>query len=633
MRPRVTVPARPARPALAALAALLLAAIAALPASPLDAQRRPEFTKQLVLVTPFGLGPGAGVKLGKQVADAMREETGDRSNKRETEMVSGYDTRLRLEAAGFSPDSAVEERALLDLARKMRADEYVVGTISRRGDSVIAQAELRLTRDPRMRQPLPRVVTHDAGVAGRILGGHLALARVQMYPLRRCENTLRAGDAARAVQHAAPVSAQYPAATLTRACQLMAMRYRGATATEVLDVARQILERLPDHAHALEAAAVALDSLKERAEAARMWTALARTDTTNVELHERVLGALLAGGNAAAARPLVAELLPMHPDHLPLHRLRWRVAMELRDWPLAVLAGESLVERDSAALQDPVFIARLATAYRENGQPFHSVRTVADGVGRHGDDAQLYAVYAQLLLAEADTVLARGLQRYPKNAALLALNASTLRRRGKLAEAAEASRLAVDADSATGELALMLAQTEFELGRRAEALAAARRALALGETPARVARFALARGTTLMREAADTAKGVDPALPVAWLQLADSLAPSPQTKFFLGSAGFGALRALLPELNRNPKEKSPARCELVRRAQSLGTLTDLALVEGEPVSAETARQIRGYLGQLGPFLAQQSTLACGDAAAGGGGGATTIGGAGSSPAP
>lgn len=599
-----------------AAAAHAAAAAALLATAPLLAQR-PEFTRQSVLVTPFHLGDGATTKMGKAVAGAMRDQGKDRSNGRETEFVSSYSTSERLERAGYSPDSAVDERSLLMLARNTRADEYVVGTIARRGDSVEARAELRLTRDARMRQPLPTVVARDAEAAGRALGAHLAAARVQMYPLRRCENALRDGKVDAAIAHAAGVLRHYPDATLTRACHLTALRARGASAAERLAVAREVLARLPDQAHALDAAATAYDALGRRDEAAAAWTRLARTDSTDVELHVRVLGALLAGGNAATARPLVAELLPMHPEELELYRLRWRAAMELRDWPFAVAAGEALVRHDSLALRDPMFIARLATAYRENGQPFHAIRTIAGGVAEHGEDARLYAVYAQLLLGEADTVLARGLAKHPRHAPLLALNASVLRRRGQLREAAAASRQAADADGATGELALMHAQTEFELGRPDSALLATRRALALGETPARVARFALARGSTLLREAADTTKRTDPGHAVAWLQFADSLAPTPQTKFFLGSAGFGALRALLPELNRNPKEQSPGRCELVRRAQSLGALADLALTEGEAVSAEAAGQIRGYLGQLGPYLTQQSTIACGVAAPGG----------------
>src|SRR5262249_52278768 len=149
-------------------------------------------------------------------------------------------------------------------------------------------------------------------------------------------------------------------------------------------------------------------------------------------------------------------------------------------WPLAVATGEALMENDEAARHDSVFYQRLATAYRMNGQPYKSVETVAKGVAAFPGDPRLYALYTQFIREEADTAIGRGITLFPGSGDLAALQAKDLRAKGKVAEALDASKRAVQLDSTLAQGRLLIAQGEMELGRPDSALVTLRRAVAAG---------------------------------------------------------------------------------------------------------------------------------------------------------
>ena len=60
---------------------------------------------------------------------------------------------------------------------------------------------------------------------------------------------------------------------------------------------------------------------------------------------------------------------------------------------------------------------------------------------------KLYTLYTQFVKSESDSVVTRGIARFPRSAELLAMNARELRAKGQLAEALAASRQALAVDS------------------------------------------------------------------------------------------------------------------------------------------------------------------------------------------
>ena len=594
--------------------AALLVTIAILGATPAGAQRRnQEFTQQSILVSNFWVRGRDGklpslakndLKLGKEVGDWIRNRLDDLVNKRETKVVEGFDVREAVVRSGFAPDFPFTIAELRQQGQAFRTDEIIAGVATRLPDNGLRlDAEIVLYRDTRMRQPLEPVIAPSFDRAVEVLAKRINDARVQLRHQRRCENALRDGQGQRAIQSAREGIALYPRGSLARTCLMWALRATGAPAAQVLAEAETILGIDSVAPHAIEAAAVSLDSLRRRDAAATMWLRLYATDTASLELAERVVWAMAEGGNARRAEPLIVKLSDKFPDNMRLMRQKWRVANDNRSWKLAIDAGEKLLVGDPEAPKDSIFIVRLATAYRANGQTFKAIETVARGVASFPGDGRMYALYTQFVKEETDSVIPRGLALFPNNAAILALNAKELRARGQLAEALQASQKAVELDSTITQGRLLVAQAEMELGRPDSALHTLWRAVAAGEDPNALAQFALSKGNALLRAANGTDKRADYQLAMRFLALADSLKPTPQTKFVFGAAALKVAQTALTEAAAlTVREES---CAMSRLGYETIPLARASLEAGVDVSPDATRQFIEYLNQIAPFADKQ----------------------------
>jgi tetratricopeptide (TPR) repeat protein len=596
----------------AAVFFLLIAA-----AHPAFAQRKqaPEFTQQFIYVANFWVvgktTPSyvrADMRFGRRVADGVRDKLEDLVNKREAKVISGSLIRNSLELSSMSTDTALSTVDLRRHGEFFRADELITGIVRRGANGVRIDAQLVLWRDPRIRQPLPSVTHANPDRAAEQVAKHVADARGQLKFQRRCENALREGSGVRSIQAAREGIAAYPRAALARTCLVWALRGSGAPAQQIVDEALALLEIDPGAPHALEAAAVSYDTLKQRAAAADMWLRLAATDSTNLELIERIVFAMAEGGNSRRAEPLIVRVSDENPDNLRLTRQKWRVANDNRNWPLAVAAGETLLLKDEEAKADSVFFLRLATAYRANGQIFKAVELVARGVATFPKDPRLYALYTQFVKAEADTAIGRGLMLHPMSAELLALNAQDLRSKGKSAEALDASKRAVELDSTIAQGRLMVAQGEIELGRPDSALATLQRAVVAGEDSSAVAQFALSKGNTLFRAANVTKARGDLQLAMRFLAFADSLKPTPQTKFLLGAVALNVAQSALTEAPKiTVREES---CVVSQLGADTIPLARASLEAGVDVSPEATKQYLEYLDVISPYAEKQIAAFC-----------------------
>ena len=573
-------------------------------AAPCSAQKGQEFVRQGLLVPGFAVAPGVDPRAATRAGDAARDAVKDRSDKREVDVVSSYTISTTMAQAGYTRMDAWGDHEIRTLGAHTRADEYLVGRVEsdgRNGQPARVSGALVLMRNPNMRQPLPEATGRNLEEAARQLGHALADARAQLPHLRRCENALREGDAAAAARHGRSGVDAYPRSTLARTCLMWALRRAGAPAPEVLAVGQELVGVDSMSFFGLEGAAIALDSLRRHAESAPLWVRLARVDSANLELTERVLYALHHGGSLEAGEELAIRASAQHPDNLELTRHKWGFANERSSWARSIEAGEVLLARDSLAQGDPVFFRRLATVYRSAGMPYKAVELVARGVARFPEDSRLYALYTQYVLAEADTVLPRGLALFPRHGELLALHAQRLRAGGNLAGAADAMRLAIGADSSIPDAGLMLAQTEFELGRPDSALTSLRSALAKGTSgdSARIAQFAFARGNVLYRAAQATNSTADLALSLRFLAFADSVRATPQTRLLVGMAALGFAQAAFTEAVALKDDAQ--RCALAQQGSALLPLARTSLEDGRDVSAEAVEQGLTYLGQLEPY--------------------------------
>jgi len=586
--------------------ALFIGMVSAVPTA---AQKKaPEFTRQGLLITTFVPRGTADLGFGRKAADEVRGRVSKLSNKREVDVISGGDIGWQLTRAGMPEDTLLDEQTIRTLGRLMRADEYVIGTVERAPGRVRLSGRLVLMRDRRMAEPLPPATGQDVGLAADQFGRALAAARNELIPQRRCENALRDMQPERALQFAREAVAAYPAGVLAHVCLTWALRATGAPSAEVLTAAKEVLAGDSLNPHGLENAAIALDSLRRRDESATYWLRLAATDTADLELTQRVVLAMVFGGSARRAEPLVVRAADAHPDSIGLRRLAWRVTYENRHWPAAIKQGEALMAADSATTKDSVFTLRLASAYRANGETYKAISLAARGVVAFPGDVKLYTLYTQFVKSEADSVVPRGIALFPRSAELLAMQAKDLRARGQLAEALAASRQALAVDSTLDRGELMIAQGEIELGRPDSALVALRRALVRGEDTALIAQFALGRGNALLKAANGTKTRDDFQLAMRFLALADTLRRTPQSAFLLGIAAYSITQSALSDAPKMT-EKTQS-CELSHLGAETLPVARAGLEAGQEVSPEAAKQFLDYLGQMEPYVQRQIDAFC-----------------------
>ena len=581
------------------LLAVVLSLLVAGTPRPLHAQQ--EFVRQAIIVNTF---EGDDARAARALTGALRGRIGRLHAKRELVVIGNDDVLDLVDGSGITLDKALPPQTLRTIARSLRADEMLSGTVGRAGNGYFAEARLVLVRDERLVQPLARVRAGNIDGLAAALAESLRRARLQLAPQRRCENAIRDGALPKAVAFAREGAAAAAEGVLARTCLLTALVQGAAPAGELLREAEAVLALSPMSYHALDAAARASDALGSRPQAAGYWLRLAATDTANVELQASVIGALLRGGNAERARPLAERVSEQNPDDMPLLKLRWQVLFTLRAWAPAVEVGAKLYERDDGSRADSTFVLRLATAMKAAGAPVRAVALAAEGTLRFPGDARLYAAYSQLVQGEAPQVVERGVERFPDATELLLLRAQELRKAGRNDEAVAPLQRAIALDPTLGQGHLQLAQSHADAGQHDSAYADIGRALSAGENSETVAQFALARGNALYRVANASKQRADFLTAIRFLSLSDSVRGSVQARFLLGASALAASQSAASDA---PKAND---CELSRLAGSLLPLAREKLTAGAEVAPDAARQYLTYLDQLEPVVARQLETLC-----------------------
>lgn len=569
---------------------------------------RPEFTRQVLLIVNFVPIGGTKLDFGRDAADAVRGRVAKLSDKHDVDVLSGDDIDWQLKLSGYNADSTLSLSDIRGVGKYLRADEYLLASVTRLPEGFRLSGALVMMRDDHLRQPIPDVVAPGTDSAARVFGQAVAAARAQILPERRCENALRAGKPQDALIAARAGVAAYPRSTIARTCLVWAMRAVGSPAAQVLAEAQQLLAVDSLNIYGLENAAVSLDTLHRRDDAASMWLRLAATDTNNLDLVLRVSFALFDGGNAKRAEPFITHYADQYPSDARLVEQAWRVAYELKDWPAVTHAGEMLVAHDSTVRRDSVFYLRLATAYHATDRPYRALEVLARSVAAFPNDPRIYSLYTQYVKAEADTAVSRGLALFPHNADLLALNAKELRAKGKIAESLDATKQAVALDPSIKQGELTIAQLEIESGQPDSALVALRRAVHGGEDTSLVAAFALSKGNALYRAASGTKTSNDFGLALRFLSFADTLHASIQSTFLVGAAALGVAQASLAEAVKvDDKVES---CRLAHVGADMVPVARTGLRAGQDAFGDAAKQSLDYLDQLEPYITQQVTVLC-----------------------
>lgn len=555
------------RLALSAAGALAFAASAAV--SPALAQRTVEPDARLLVPTFRSADRGLGV----QGAEAVRGRVSKEVPQKQLLVIDKKFIDETLTASGYRPDSALSANDTRELAKLMRADEILDGLVTKTDTGVRVDARLLLARDVSLAQPLPPAYAKNVSDAAKQIASDLKEARKQLGANRACENALRQGDNAKAVEEAKKGIAAYPNATLARLCLASALQAQKVAPESLLAVTNEILRLDPKSAFALRFAYDAYTKLNQTDKATEALVDLWETDPTNQQLTEQVISALV-GADPARAADLVAKVVAQNPGDPALVRTQWLVLLNARNFKKALEVGESLARLDTAAA-DSTWYTRMIAAAAADSQP-----------------------------QQASALAARAVQKYPNSAAFYALQAQVLRSAGQIPQSVAAIEraVAIDPKVENGYLLWIVGLTDQGLTDSAKVVA--QKAIAGGADKTAIGNAMLAMVGPAVKKAQETKARADWQEVLRLASGVDEMAPSANSKFFVGLSAFQVGLDYLQGLN---KSKS---CADVKAAEDAWNTAQIAMPAGASVDKAAAGQILGVIQQYGSNIAAAKKAFC-----------------------
>ncbi len=578
-----------ARPLL--LAAALAFGAAAVQAQPVRRPPRPD--------TPFltvQVFRSADRIAGPEASDALRERliqvypgpvlwVIDKPIIMELLQQSGYETNQQLARA--------DENAL---ARQVRADEYIRGSVTREADGQYRiDAQLVLTRDAALVQPLPvsRGRSPERAAAGLVRS--IQDARRQIDNEKKCMEHARANRYDQAIAEADEAISRYPEATLVRYCKLNVLVARKASNAEIIKVADEILALDENNRAAL---AIAADAQKAEGNvdvANDLLVRLLAADPTNATLATQVVDALAASRRYDVAKQIVATAVQNNPGDVSLVRLQFLILSSAGDYKPAIATGEEMIQLDTS-MADVAFFTRLTALYVADSQPAKAVDAARRATAKFPRNPDLWQTYSQLL-----------------------------RTNGQVAQSIDAAKQALAINPNIPNGWIQVAQAYGELQQPDSVMSALRMALAAGDNADFIA--ALASGIGNQKRVTGAAEKSVPVLEqgIAILQwadtvatLADSVGPAgarrpraqatPDTrsrvKFILGATAVTLAQTAATEAGPSKN------CALSRRADQALITAQIALPGGAAFQQAATVQLLQSIPEFSTYIQQQIAAFC-----------------------
>ena len=455
------------------LAALAVTLLGGFPASSVAQLTRPPNPNapMLVVVTFKSNDKKTGVDFAETVRDRI---TGDVSY-RDLQVQSKQNIDATLQASGYDLTAALTEGDANLLAKQLRADEYIEGTINKNaaGNGYVAEAWMVLTYDQSMVQPLGTFEgAKVVDVASQISKSYQAAHKVY-DEVAKCRTARRESKYADAMSAATSGIGRYPRSTLLRICEMATMNDQKSPPAEVLKIAQEILVIDPKSKMALEAEIDAYDKLGDKDKKIATLTNLLAADPTNAKLQQTVVYELAASGKYEIAKTIIAKAVEDNPGDVSLVKLYWQVLYAVKDNKTMLRVGEEMVKMDTS-FADTTYYDRTIDAYRTDSA-----------------------------WAKAAETAARATQKYPRRADYWVQRGQLELRAGQVKQAITSLRRALDLDPKIPGARMLIVSSLVDASEYDSAMVAMREALKAGEDADRIGQFALAIGSRLFKVAND----------------------------------------------------------------------------------------------------------------------------------
>lgn len=532
-----------------------------------------------VLVTAFR----GDVEGGVRIADEIRNRISSDFNIKTLMATSKKDIEATLQQSGYRPDSALGANDKRELAKLVRGDEVIDGTVTKTASGYRVNASLFLARDVALSQPLLSTETNNLGDAAKQIVSEYDRARRQLKANQDCENAIRENKLPEAIAAARRGIADYPNATISRLCLASAYQAMKTTADStgpwkdsVIAVTRAVttLDRNSRIAYQLQ-----YDAYKAKHDTVNLVPTLLgymNSDPTNASLRESVIAEVIQLGKADVAVPIARQLVADNPGDPGYARTYYLVLGASKRYKDAVAAGQAYVALDTAAADSNYY--------------FRQVQYLA----------------ADSNYAKAAELAAQGAARFPRNASLLLSQASYERRAGQLPAAQATLRRALALDPKAPGANMLLAQIAADQGNAADAIKAVQADVAADPTNKdRDAAYLFSIGAAQYKTASASKKVEDFQKAITILQASDAIAPTANAKFYTSVSAFSIAQAAAANLQGNNKT-----CAEVKLGTDALALVNTNMPGGGSVNPEVAKQILGAVSQYVPFFDASAKRLC-----------------------
>jgi tetratricopeptide (TPR) repeat protein len=565
---------------------LVLAAIPLAAQRPAPAQRggAPRADTPQLLV---GVLASADPALGLQASEAVRRRIQSEHMPTELYVVPRTKIEQTLRSSGYNPDSVLATTDLMALAKQVRSEYALAGTVERTATGVRTSFRLLTQTGVQIvEEPLASMVGADFGDIAKQVDRAVSDAIRALSFYQDCANALRMRDYPKALAAANQGLRLRPSSVALNLCVLSTLNETQAAPDSIITVACEITA--VDSANAIAWANLA-DAYERKGDSVRARAAtqmLHHIDPANTRTTSSLVDRFVRAAKFESALAVLDTALHAAPTDAELLRKRWLLHLRLGNASEALASGSALVAADSSAATVDYYERQLAVAK-----------------GAHD------TVSAHSIALEASA-------RFPTNVSFLLILARDAVDHARPSEAFELVHRALSIDASNVVAWQLAISAHARAGSTDSAVAMARRALAAGVPMDAVggSLVAVVAPAVSAAQASQTRAGWDAALRVA--QAVDTVASSPRSAFYVGVAAFQVATDEVQSLAEFAKRRSPTRaergaaCGSATRLEDLVRVITIAMPKGGSVEPAIAGKILAGLPGYSEFVNSTKRATC-----------------------
>jgi tetratricopeptide (TPR) repeat protein len=456
---------------IAVLAVMLLGGFPA--SSVAQLTRPPDPNAPMLVVVTFS---SKDKKTGVDFAETVRDKISGDVSYRDLQQQTKANIDATLQASGYDMTAALNSSDANLLAKQLRADFYIEGTINRNaaGTGYTADATLTMTYDQNMVQPLGTFEGNKPGDVASKISKAFQDANKIYKETKDCRAARRENRFADAMAAATGGISKYPKSTILRVCEMTVMVDQKKPPADVLKVAQEILTIDPKSKIALQAEVDAYDQLGDKDKKITTLSNLLAADPSNVKLQQTVVYELAQSGKYDVALKIIAKAVEDNPGDVTLEKLYWQLLYATKDYKNMVKVGEEMIKSDTS-FADTTYFDRTIDAYRMDSS-----------------------------WAKAAEVASQATKKYPRRADYWGQRGQLELKAGQLQQAVSSLKRALDIDQKLPGARALIISSLVDAGQYDSAMVAMHDAVASGENPDQIGQFSLAIAGKLFKVANDT---------------------------------------------------------------------------------------------------------------------------------